>query len=158
MPERFALIYYEERKLRVRRRRPVTLKSVLPCRTTIANHTTLKANARLAKAQQSLLPFKEHSGAISLDYGRRVDDYLVVMCHFIDVSGNGWKLCTLPIGFEKSNAESKTAEQVWLELCDAVEVVAFTANELSGTFCVTDEGANVLSMSKQHCKCTFCTS
>lgn len=28
-------------------------------------------------------PFKDHGGAISLDYGHRVGDYLAVVCHFI---------------------------------------------------------------------------
>lgn len=130
----------------------MTLESVLPCRTTIANHTTLAANARIATAKGLVQAYKEHGGAIFLDYGKRVDDYLVVMCSFIESSADGWRLKTLPIGFEKSYADSKTAEQVWLELCDAVEVVGLSENDLKRSFCVTDQGANVLSMSKQYCK------
>lgn len=52
------------------------------------------------------------------------------MCFFIEFSADGWKLETLSIGFEKSYVDSKTEEQFWLELCDAVEVVGLTENEL----------------------------
>lgn len=94
--------------------------------------------------------FREHGGAISLDYGHRLDDYLAVICHFIEPSSDGWKLCTLPVGFEKSTAETKTSSQVWLDLVDALELVDLKEENLAGTFCVTDEGSNVLKMAKEH--------
>lgn len=82
---------------------------MVSCRKVVASHTATLTDSRLAKAKSALQPFKAHGGAISLDYGNRVYDYLIVMCHFIRAGPDGWELQTLPVGFEKSDADSKTA-------------------------------------------------
>jgi hypothetical protein len=97
----------------------VAKKALLPVRTTIATHTTKQANERIAKAREMLVPFVEHGGAISLDYGKRLDHYLAVVCHFIEATSDGWKLRTLPIGFEVSDEENiKDSAQTYLDLLD----------------------------------------
>ncbi|KAH7717466.1 Protein C09E7.4 [Aphelenchoides avenae] len=132
----------------VKRKRPVDLSSVLPCRVTIASHCKSIASSRINKAEQLLEPFKEHGGAISLDYGHRVGDYLAVVAHFVEPAADGWKLRALPIGFDGSDIKSKEAEQIWFHLLDAIETVGLKEEDMRGVFCVTDEGKNVLAMSR----------
>lgn len=128
----------------MKRKRPVDMSCILPCRKTIATHCKTVANARINKAEQMLEPFKEHGGAISLDYGHRVDDYLAVVCHYIEPTADGWKLRALPVGFDGSPIDKKEAPQIWLHLLDAIETVGLMEGHLQGIFCVTDEGKNVL--------------
>lgn len=137
--------------LSVKRKQPVDVATILPVRNTISSHCSALSSARINKAEQMLEPFKEHGGALSLDYGHRVRDYLAVVCHFIEATSDGWKLRALPVGFEGSDElANKEAPQIWLHLLDAIEAVGLTEEHLVGAFCVTDEGSNVLAMSRDH--------
>lgn len=144
----------------VLRKRAVDIKSVLPARHAISSHTANEANTRISRASGMLQPFRDHSGAISIDYGKRVEDYLAVVCHFIEADADGWRMRSLPVGFEMSDAETKEGPQVFLDLLDAVELVGLSEQDLEGAFCVTDEGSNVSRMAREYMKRifrSFCT-
>lgn len=92
---------------------------------------------------------RESGGALAADYGKRLDDYLCVTAHFIQATGSEWKLRCMPVGFSVCS-ESKTSEQVWLDLIDALDPFGMSEDDIARCIGVSDEGANISGSLKNH--------
>uniref|UniRef100_A0AC35U1U9 Glycosyl transferase n=1 Tax=Rhabditophanes sp. KR3021 TaxID=114890 RepID=A0AC35U1U9_9BILA len=75
--------------------------------------------AELTIAENLLIVRKSihlYGGTFAVDYGKRINDYLSIICHYFKDTDNGLTLCSTPIGFLKSFSDLKDSSQVWIEM------------------------------------------
>uniref|UniRef100_A0AC34FLK6 HAT C-terminal dimerisation domain-containing protein n=1 Tax=Panagrolaimus sp. ES5 TaxID=591445 RepID=A0AC34FLK6_9BILA len=121
-----------------------------PCRNTIKN-----ASMKLAESRQQnfILKiddlFKLCKGAISVDYGERLHDYLCIVLHVIREKGGKLLLSEYIVGFEATDG-NKTSEQVWKNIVDALEPIGIAEFMLRQMVGVSDEGSNFIKAFKNN--------
>ncbi|KAH7691232.1 hypothetical protein AAVH_40255 [Aphelenchoides avenae] len=133
-----------------KRRKPVEEKpDQLVNRMTVARRVSHIAEESYDKIKGILDILRESGGALAADYGKRLDDYLCVTAHFIQAGASGWQLRCVPVGFSVCS-ESKTSEQVWLDMIDALDSFGMSEDDIAKCIGVSDEGANISGSLRDH--------
>lgn len=137
------LKYYKKTKFfRAQRKIQAPLNPNLPVRNTVKNYSMNLAQER-QQSFQSKIPeiFELSPGCVSVDYGERLNDYLCVVLHAVQLENNKLSLLDVLIGFE-STVGDKDHDTVWKNIVDSVGKLGITEEMLKRMIGVSDEGSN----------------
>lgn len=124
----------------------------LPTRFTVKNYVL-----ELAKNRSSLLRSKLNgifefcTGALAIDFGERVHDYLVAIWHSLLIKEEKVSMFESIIAFEEVTGD-KNSDIIWNKLLLSAEVAGFNEPMLRKMTGLSDEGSNIVSCVVQNMK------
>uniref|UniRef100_A0A7E4V0Y5 Dimer_Tnp_hAT domain-containing protein n=1 Tax=Panagrellus redivivus TaxID=6233 RepID=A0A7E4V0Y5_PANRE len=118
-----------------------------PGRKSIASSSSKIADSRFEKLRLVIKKAIEMKAvSIAFDYGKSIEDWLAVICHFPSPDG---KLHCFPIVFiDWDPSLTKEADEVWRVLLVELETYDITEFDTINISAITDQGGNVLNAAR----------